>query len=364
MKDLCIDARMSFNSGIGTYIRNLVSQLKNSPFKIKLIVHKEAIDKWPECQSFDLITSSSPIYSIEEQIKLPLIIPKCDLFWSPHYNIPTLPIRAKKRILTLHDVYHLAFRKALNLPQKIYATTMINAATRFSDAIITNSLFSKSEIIKYTNTPKDKIHPIYLGIDHKHFKKDFESSYLTAIKHKYQLPEKFFLFVSNLAPHKNIPRLLDAWNSLQNSYPHWKLILVGKQTHNADYQKTNLASLHTQFLGHIENEDLPGIYHQAYATIHPSLYEGFGITPLESMKCGTPTILSNIASLPEIYEDCALYIDPYSTTSIAQGMKQMIEEPTMRQTLALKGYKKSLHFCWKQTTEKHLETFEKITKNK
>ncbi|HEY5236346.1 MAG TPA: hypothetical protein VIJ14_09225, partial [Rhabdochlamydiaceae bacterium] len=108
MKEICIDVRMAFHSGIGTYIRNIVSLLKDGPFKIKLIVNAEIIKKWPALASFDLISTSAPLYSIQEQMQLPFLIPSCDVFWTPHYNIPLFPIRAKKRVTTIHDVYHLA----------------------------------------------------------------------------------------------------------------------------------------------------------------------------------------------------------------------------------------------------------------
>ena len=363
MKELCIDARMSLNSGIGTYIRNIVGQLKKSSLKLRLIVSQDIVDKWPESKSFDLILTSAPIYSIEEQIKLPFLIPKCDFFWSPHYNVPLLPIRAKIRILTLHDVYHLAFAKTLSFHKRFYAKAMINSAVRLSDCIITDSVFSESEIVKYTGVQREKIQIIYHGIDHLHFKNEFSASFLSAVQAKYNLPEKFFLFVSTLASHKNVARLLKAWNLLKNIHSNWKLIFVGKHTKDTQWKqviKENPTLIEkVRFLGQVDDADLPGIYHLAFATILPSLYEGFGLPPLESMSCGTPVIVSNVASFPEICGACAIYIDPYDESNIAKGIQQMIQDPLLHSQLAQIGIKRSQQFDWQQSAERHIQIFER-----
>nr|NGX29113.1 hypothetical protein [Candidatus Anoxychlamydiales bacterium] len=109
MKKICIDARMIESAGIGTYLKSLLKNLKSKNFKISLIVKPRVIERVKWLKNFDLIYLDAPIYSIKEQLLLPFKIPKCDLFFVPHFNIPLLPIRAKKRLVTIHDVYHLAF---------------------------------------------------------------------------------------------------------------------------------------------------------------------------------------------------------------------------------------------------------------
>jgi len=362
MKELCIDVRMAFNSGIGTYVRNLVTQLKSGPFKLRLIADAEIVQKWPELKEFELILTTAPVYSIEEQIKLPFLIPRCDLFWSPHYNMPLLPIRAKKKIVTIHDVYHLAYGKTLSLPKLIYAKAVINSAVRLADVVFTDSLFSKEEIVKYTRALREKIFVIPLGVDKDHFK--MASSGLDLIKQKYQLPERFFLFVSNLAPHKNIERLLLAWNSLANEFVDWKLVLIGRKIKNSGWEKVvdQNPGLKDRllFLGQIDGQDLPAIYQLAYATVHPSLYEGFGLTPLEAMSCGSPVVVSTAASLPEVCGDSALYVDPYSVEDIARGMRKMILDKVLYTELRESGLKRSQDFNWNATARHHREIIERI----
>ncbi len=363
MKKICVDARMIEHSGIGTYIRNILSRLTHSPYEISLIVDP-ALSKHTFLDSFRLIPTSAPIYSIQEQLKLPFLIPSCDLFWSPHYNIPLGPIRAQKRLVTICDVNHLAFMDLLSLPQKIYAKNMIPQAVARSGHIITISHFSRTEIVKYTKISENKVTPIHLGVDRSHFYQRKDRDLLSAVRTKYGLPEKFIVFVSNLAPHKNIQGLLLAWEQLIKDIPGWKLVFVGKKMKNTDWQllidQNPMLAQHVLFLGQVDYDDLPLVYENAHAMVLPSFYEGFGLTPLEAMSCGCPVVVSRAASLPEIFEDDAIYVDPYSSTDIANGLKTMISNVDLHQRLKISGLERCLRFDWDTTVEKHLEIIKEL----
>ncbi len=307
---ICIDTRMAFHTGIGTYIRNIIPKL---PFKKVLI----AAEKWTDDPC---ILTSAPIYSMEEQLKLPFLIPECDLFWSPHYNIPLAPIRAKKRLTTIHDTCHLTHPQ--NWHKKLYAKTMLCKAARLSDHILTNSEFSKSEIIRHTQAPEEKITVAHLGVDSSRFFPTDEEK------------EKFFLYVGSRAPHKNIDRLLEAWEKIS---PEWELKMSP-----------------------FSDEELPSLYQKAYALIHPSFYEGFGLTPLEAMSSGCPTVVSNRASLPEVCGPASLYFDPYSVDEIASAIRQLIENQTLHIELKEKGLERSRRFSWDKTVQKHIEILENL----
>jgi glycosyltransferase involved in cell wall biosynthesis len=349
------------HSGIGTYIRNIVARLQESPYQISIIADPASALKHTFLKAFDLIPLSTPIYSIAEQIKLPFLIPSCDLFWSPHYNIPLGPIRAKKRIVTICDVNHLVFIDRLNFPQKIYARGMIQQAVARSDHIFTISEFSAQEIVKYTSAPHAKITPIHLGVDQSHFFQRKDPVLLDQIKKKYSLPDQFILFVSNLAPHKNIEGLLLAWEHLIKEIPGWKLVFAGKKMQNTwqpILDKNPLLAESIVFLGEVDYDDLPLIYENAHAMVLPSFYEGFGLTPLEAMSCGCPAVVSRAASLPEIFEDDAIYVDPYSPIDIANGLKTMISNADLHRVLKTSGLERCRHFDWSKTVEQHLEIIE------
>ena len=115
------------------------------------------------------------------------------------------------------------------------------------------------------------------------------------------------------------------------------------------------------FLGPVDFQDLPALYQFAYAAIHPSLYEGFGLTPLEAMSTGCPAVVSNAASLPEVCGDCAIYVDPYDVQDIAAGMKKIIQDQNLHTELKKKGLVRSRAFTWAKTVEKHVEILEGLT---
>jgi glycosyltransferase involved in cell wall biosynthesis len=274
------------------------------------------------------------------------------------------PIRAKKRVVTICDVNHLALIDQLSFLQGFYAKKMLQQAVTRSDHIFTISNFSSQEIVKYTSISSDKITPIHLGVDRSHFFPRNDPNLLDQIKKKYSLPDKFILFVSNLAPHKNIQGLLLAWELLIKDIPGWKLVFVGKKMKNTEWQsildKNPSLAKEILFLGQVDYDDLPMIYENAHAMVLPSFYEGFGLTPLEAMSCGCPVVVSRAASLPEIFEDDAIYVDPYSPTDIANGMKTMISNVDLHRRLKVSGLERCLRFDWDKTVDRHLEIIEEL----
>jgi Glycosyltransferase len=205
---LCIDARMIHSSGIGTFLQNLIPLIAKDPFEVILL------SKEPHPNQMS-IRFTSPIYSLAEQVFYPWKIPSCDIFWSPHYNAPLLPIQAKRRVVTIHDVCHLAqpFPKV----RRAISHFLLQNACKKSDQIVTVSSFSESEIQKYLGVAKEKIQVIYPGVNVQEFspKKD---------KGK----DPFFLFVGNRKAHKNLATLIKAFEQLKQK--NYRLVIVGKKT--------------------------------------------------------------------------------------------------------------------------------------
>ena len=227
MLKVVIDARMINNSGIGTYLQNMIPSLKDN-FKLILLGKKIVLEAFEWSKDIEMIETVSDIYSIKEQFELPFKIPACDIFISPHYNIPLLPLRVKKRVVVIHDVYHLVFYKTLSLAQKTYAKFMISKAVNLSDKIITISEFSRSEILKNTNAKSEKIEIVYFGRDASNFIKNQSDENFDIVKNRYNLPDKYFLFVSNIKPHKNLKNLILAFEILLKQNKEFKLVVAGK----------------------------------------------------------------------------------------------------------------------------------------
>ena len=359
-KQIAIDFRMHKASGIGTYIKGLLPFLTEK-FEVILLGMEAEIREYAWSKNVKILECGREIYSLDEQICLPVKIPECDIFWSPHYNIPILPIRAKFRAVTIHDAFHLAFYDSLNFMQKMYAKMIFNQALSRSDVVFSVSEFSRSEILKYTKTDKN-IFVVPNAIDEGRFNNRYDSAVLEAAAREYKLPENFILFVGNVKPHKNLKNLLFA---LENT--ELNLVIVGKRdgfiTSDSDIleiiEKNNLTE-RIFFTGYVKDTDIAAIYNLAKLFVFPSLYEGFGIPPLEAQACGCPVVCSNAASLPEVCGDSVLYFDPHNVEDIRSKIQAVLNDENLRNELCIKGFENIKRFSWERSAKQIIEIMEKL----
>ncbi len=357
MKSICIDARMLEKGGIGTYLKSLIQSLKNKDLKIHLIISKSFIYKYKWLQGYNLIFLEASIYSIKEQLLLPFKIPKCDLFWSPNFNVPLLPIQAKKRLVTIHDVYHLAHLSTFRFLEKIYAKYVINKAAKLSNTIITVSDFSKSEIIKYTKISNQKIQVIYNGIDFARFQ---ENDLNDEIEKKYKLPKKYFLFVGNLKSHKNLNNLIASYKKIDPA-EDIHLIIIGKSkglinTINLD----ELANNRIHIFSEVEDNEISYFYKRSKAFVFPSFYEGFGYPLIEAMQMKCPVIASHIPAVKEICGAAVHYIDPYDVDSIYEAMKLFLKDEKLVQFYINKAKERVRSFSLDNMIKQHIQLINKM----
>jgi glycosyltransferase involved in cell wall biosynthesis len=350
---LAIDARMINHSGIGTYIKNMIPNLVEN-YNLTLLGNVKMLSSFPWSKEIKIIGAKSSIYSISEQMELPNKIPNCHLFISPHYNIPLRKIKASKRVVIIHDVNHLVFANLLSIPKKIYARYMINSAIRKSDKIITISSFSKKEIVKYADTKGKEIKIIFCGLDKGKLKSNLNEQSMQSVKSIYNLPEDYFLYVGSIKPHKNLKAVIKAFNILSKEFPAKKLVVAGVRFEqlNEDKEILNLYDEKNMIVtGFIKDSDLFPIYNMAECLIFPSLYEGFGLPPLEAMICGCPVIASNSSSIPEACGNAALYFDPFKVDELVEKMKLIINDKNLRSELINNGFTNVERFSWKRFAE-------------
>lgn len=320
-----IDARMLKMSGIGTYIQNLI---KNGCYDYALGNRNELSEYFDEDKIIDY---DSKIYGIKEQIKFPYLkICKLnpDVLHVPHYNVPIF--YSGRMIVTIHDLTHIVMPKFL--PSKfayIYARFMIGIACLKAEKILTVSENTKKDIIKYYHVNPKKISVVYNGVGEEFTKKDKkEISYLY---NKYSIPtnKKIVMYVGNLKKHKNLENLLEAFSKLKN-IENYRLILVGKAFKNIDElnEKEKLLNIDNYVVhtGVVNQEELVDFYNLADLFIFPSLYEGFGLPILESLKCGTPVICSNTSSMPEVGGKVVSYFNPYDIEEIKKSIENHCDE--------------------------------------
>lgn len=249
-----------------------------------------------------------------ERTILPLLAKKTDIdvLYCPNGNGPLHNLKIPV-IMCVHDVNA---QKGLSSGiHQFYRKLAVPVAANACDKIVTVSEFSKDEICTELAVPEEKVQVIYNGVDDFYF--DDESTPI-------DLPERYLLFVGSLNPRKNIEGILQSFNIVQEKQDI-DLVLVGPSNKNI-FQNLKIDPIEGIHLcGYLEAREVKYTYENAEALVYPSFYEGFGLPPLEAMACGTPVVSSNQGALPEILGDCAVYVDPNSSSDIAKGIEQVLK---------------------------------------
>lgn len=358
-----LDARMINTSGIGRYISELIPEL------LKLYTDLTLLGSKPEIQLRGLHTDAitvmefnCEIYSIKEQFLFIKRIPRCDIFIAPHYNAPILSFRYKKLITFFPDVNHLAFGE-LGVAKKLYANLMYNLASFRSKVVITISDFSRQEILKYLKIKPNKLVVAKCGIN----KADLRALYEN--RTEINLPEKpYILYVGNIKPHKNLKRALQAFEIAIEKYPDLLFYIVGKKdgfiTGDNELfeqlQENEKIREKVAFTGFINDQELVNFYARASMLLFPSLYEGFGLPPLEAMALECPVVTSNLSSLPEICGDAAVYCNPLDIEDIARKIEFILSDSEFVLEKIEKGKEQVENYRWHDFTQKITEQIDEI----
>jgi glycosyltransferase involved in cell wall biosynthesis len=228
--------------------------------------------------------------------------------------------------------------------------------------VLTVSESSKRDILRFVDLPPDKIDVIYNAYDER-FGVEPREEDVVRVRERYQLHDEFVLYAGNVKPHKNLKRLIEAFNLLRRrGLTHLKLVLIGDEI--SKYAELRRAvhqyQLHkdVRFLGYLPEETLAVMYRLAAVFVFPSLYEGFGLPPLEAMASGTPVVTSNVSSLPEVAGDAALLVDPYDPSAIADGVEHVLTDETLRRELREKGLARAHQFSWERSVRRIREIYD------
>jgi len=268
-----------------------------------------------------------------------------------NYHVP--PGVTGKKVVVVHDMAYQVFPETVRLRTRVMLNMSLKKSIKRADSIITISEFSKSEIVKYMGVDPSLITVAHCGVDTDIFY-PLSEDLVNKVKQKYDLPSEYLLYTGTLEPRKNIERLIDAYAMLINENAFTPvLVLAGRKgwLYDSIFDKINSLGIEKRviFTGYVDDGDMPALLSGALIFVFPSLYEGFGMPPLEAMACGIPVITSSAASLPEVAGDAAIMVDPYDTVAIKNGINRLINDAKLRDFLSIKGIERAKQFNWKRT---------------
>ncbi len=299
---------------------------------------------------------------IWDQWSLPQAIKKAeiDIFYSPYYKIPLLkPCTTVSAILDLMYIAHEPTYKKMSPLAKIYYATFGRLFAHRSDKILTCSQYSKQDIKRIYGVDEAKIVIIPLSVASIYFS-PHDPSQVTAIKRKYNINGRYILYMGNFKAHKNIAQLIHAFAVIVQEFPDVSLVLAGPLEHSYSELLGIIKNNHLEgrviFTGKVMESDGPQyLYQGAEVFVMPTLYEGFGIPPLEAMACGVPVIASRATSIPEIVGDAGILFDPHNATELAHAIKKIFQDPALKKELIDKGFKRARVF---ETEKKAQEMYD------
>jgi glycosyltransferase involved in cell wall biosynthesis len=283
------------------------------------------------------------------------------LFHATEHLLPKLT-RARS-VFTLHDTAYLRYPQ-YHLPQnRIYLTLMMPRFLARADHIIAVSEHTRQDALRYYRLDPARIDVIPEGVE-PHFRPESDPARVTAVRHKYQLPSRFILCVSTIEPRKNLPILLEAYAALRESQPAVGLVIAGSKGWLYEHFFERLRSLGLQAAvvlpGHVPDDDLPALLQAAEVFAYPSVFEGFGLPPLEAMACGVPVVCSSASSLPEVVGEAGLLLPPDDARAWRDALGRVLSDSSLRDALRARGLERSRPFTWERAAQRTLDVYRRV----
>jgi glycosyltransferase involved in cell wall biosynthesis len=346
------------SAGIHTYLAHLLDNLPRADAAFRYTVYTNArpsIDarvwstRWP---------TARPLARIAwEQLALPRALRR-DRANLLHATAFVAPLASNVPfVITVYDLSFAIFPELFRGPNQAYLRAFTRRSARRARRVIAISDHTRRDVHRLYGVPLEQIDVAYPGV--RPGFKPLPREAVEAFRRKHNLPERFFLYLGTLEPRKNLGRLIEAVS--QSGIGDWGLVLVGGKgwLHDELFARVKALGLddRVRFAGYAPGDDLPLWYNAATAFVYPSRYEGFGLPPLEAMACGAPVIASNAASLPEVVGDAGLLVEPEDAPRLAQAMRQVWEDATLRGELSQRGIDRARRFTWQATAQATVESY-------
>ena len=368
---VAIDIRRAGDFGIGTYIRNIIGELARIDLETHYLLiggrqHWEELGSLPE--NFQWLEYESAPETFRTHLHLPWLLRRrgVDLLHMPWFYAPALvPCRL---VITVHDLSDVFMPPAASSPL-VQAGRMFLARRALGRAsrILAVSHSSKRELVRSFSIPEERIEVIYNALDERFLREPLPAD-ADRILERHAVNYPYLLYAGNIKPQKNLARLIEAFAVVKaelRGYPEYaqlKLLVIGDElTKHHDLRRAVVRSRmreDVRFLGFVPHPVLRVFYARACAFVFPSLYEGFGLPPLEAMAHGTPVVTSNVSSLPEVFSQAALLVNPENVFDIARGIRQVLTEGVLRDALIRRGYELVQRFSWERSAREVRQAYE------
>ncbi len=371
MTRIGIDLRLVYyaKGGIATYMHHmaeLIPKLDSSAryYLIHSRKDRNALSAPPPAPSAKRVSAWTPAHHpLERQALAFELMPlRLRLLHSPDF-IPPMPIPGCRNVITVHDLAFLLYPQFMVPDAYRYYNEQIDSAVAQAAHILAVSEATKRDLIRLLGVPEHKITVQLEGVDARF--RPLAAEAVMTIRSKLDLPERYLLFVGTFEPRKNIGGLIEAYRILRDRVRNVPdLVLVGRRgwLYEASLSKIEALGLseYVMLAENVSSDDLPAVYNGADALIMPSFYEGFGLPALEAMACGTPVIASNRASLPEVIGQAGLLIDPESPDEIAEAIRKLLEDDSLRERLREAGIKRAAEFTWERAAKVAVDVYHRV----
>ncbi len=358
------DARVMRYRGIRTYSRNLLRHFAASGLEVVVFCQDQEKEALPWAESLSLVSANLDPLAPHTGKAFRTLVEKSgvDLLHvpSPWAPVPlTVPL-----VATVHDVTPLLYRRSLPPILRFRYKRRLEQVLREARHIITVSNISLSTLIAYGGVDPAKVSVIHNGVSER-FRPDVSAEARAAVRHRYFLPERFVFWAGDFRPEKNLSFLIEAWARLYARSPDIPaLVLAGSQTGEyrklkKEVEKRRLGS-RVLFPGLIPDEDMPAVYSAATLFVFPSLHEGFGLPPLEAMACGTPCVVSDSSSLPEVTGPAALRFNPTSLEQFEDCVLRALNDCELYEGLREAGLRWAANFVWERAAEQTIRIYERV----
>lgn len=356
------DARtVRYRGGIGIYSRNLLEQFADSGLEFVVFCEDQEKVSIPQADSFTLVSANMDAVSTRGRGAFRALVKEAnvELLHVPSPWVPT-PV-AVPLVTTMHDVTPFLDPHSVPITLRLRYKRQLRETLEESRRVIMVSQILFSALGVYANVDPAKVRIIHNGVSSR-FGPDIDERTRLAARHRHSLPDRFAFWAGDFRPEKNLSFLVQAWSRLQKRLADAPdLVLAGEK--KLEYRKlANEVAKHglegkVHFPGFIPDDDLPAVYAEAEVFVFPSLYEGFGLPPLEAMACGTPCVVSNSSSLPEVTGSAALLFNPTSLDGFEDCVVRVLTQPELRESLREAGLRRSSLFSWHRAAEETLDVY-------